>query len=99
MPKPYHYRLSALAKEDLRRIYLYGVANFGIEQADSYFYELFQMFQRIADEPSMFQSVDHIRPGYRRCTYKSDNIYFRINKQYVEIMAIIGAQSIDLWLP
>lgn len=99
MPESYQYRLSALAKEDLKRIYLYGVANFGTEQADSYFYELFQMFQLIADNPFMFQSIDHIRPGYRRCMYKSDHIYFRLNEQHIDIMALIGAQSIDLWLP
>ncbi len=92
------YKLSAMAKEDLRRIYTYGYSEFGEEQADLYFHGFFQRFENIANNPLSFQSVDHIRPGYRRCIYGSDSIYYRINEPIVEIMAILGGQDIGDWL-
>jgi len=94
----FDYRLSANAKEDLKRIYVYGLAEFGEQQADKYFYGFFSMFDKIAASPYLYQSVDHIRVGYRRCPCGSDSIYFRINGTNVEIMSILGGQDIDNWL-
>ena len=42
----FDYILSASAKEDLKRIYAYGLAEFGEQQADKYFYDFFDMFQK-----------------------------------------------------
>ncbi|EIW89834.1 hypothetical protein AGRI_04286 [Alishewanella agri BL06] len=99
MTESYQYRLSELAVADLERIYAYGICNYDVSQADLYYYEFFQMFQKIAENPFLFQTIDHIRPGYRRCLCGRDHIYFRINGQIIEIMAIIGSQSLELWLP
>lgn len=38
------YKLSGDAKEDLRRIYRYGVLTFGEAQADRYYDALFERF-------------------------------------------------------
>ncbi|QIL88451.1 type II toxin-antitoxin system RelE/ParE family toxin [Microbulbifer sp. SH-1] len=92
------YKLSAAAKNDLQRIYNFGFREFGEEQADSYFHGFFACFEKITENPYLYQSVDHIRPGYRRCTYRSDSIYFKINDSTVEIMAILGGQNINEWL-
>lgn len=92
------YKLSLNAKEDLKRIYAYGFAEFGELKADSYYHGFFDMFEKIAINPDIYQSVDHIRPGYRRCSYCSDSIYYRVNGNVVEIMAILGGQDSDIWL-
>jgi toxin ParE1/3/4 len=42
------YRLSADAEEDIRRLYRYGILNFGLAQADSYFDGLFARFDQLA---------------------------------------------------
>jgi len=94
----YQYTLSLNAKEDLKRIYAYGLAQFGEKQADQYFHNFFKMFEKITANPFLYQSIDHIRPGYHRCTCGSDSIYYRINKNRVEIMAIIGGQNLNDWL-
>ena len=94
----YEVRLSQLAKEDLRRIYYYGVEHFGQQQANSYFYAFFTMFDSIAENPFLYQSVDHIRPGYHRCTCGADHIYYRIQGNYIDIMAILGSQDGQGWL-
>ncbi|PCH94511.1 MAG: plasmid stabilization protein [Gammaproteobacteria bacterium] len=94
----YNYILSSNAKEDLKRIYVYGMVEFGESQADKYFYDFYSMFDQITSAPYIFQSIDHIRPGYLRCACGSDSIYFRINGITVEIMAILGGQEIGHWL-
>jgi toxin ParE1/3/4 len=89
------YKLSNLAKEDLIRIHHYGVFKFGEAQADKYFDSFFDCFEKIAERPFSFESVDHIKNGYRRCVCGSDSIYFKINYDIVEIMTIIGSQDIQ----
>ena len=89
------YRLSNSAKEDLIRIHQYGVQKFGMAQADKYFGSFFKYFEIIAQRPFSFESVDFIKNGYRRCVCGSDSIYYRINEDTIEIMAIIGRQDLN----
>ena len=89
------YKLSIEAKNDLIRIHHYGVETFGITQADKYFDTFFEYFDIIARQPFSFESVDYIKKGYRRCVCGVDSIYFRIENDTVEIMAIIGRQDLN----
>lgn len=89
------YKLSNTAKEDLIRIYLFGVQRFGEQQAERYLDPLFKHFDIIAQRPLAFEAVDFIRPGYRRCVCGVDSIFYRIESGIVEIMAIVGRQDID----
>jgi toxin ParE1/3/4 len=88
------YRLSNSARVDLIRIHHFGVEKFGIIQADKYFDSFFDYFEIIAQNPFSFESVDYIKEGYRRCPCGSDTIYYRINDNMVEIMAIVGMQDL-----
>ena len=87
--------MSNEAKSDLIRIHQYGIQRFGMQQADSYFNAFFAYFDQIAQRPYSFESVDYIKNGYRRCVCGVDSIYFRINKDVVEIMAIVGRQDLE----
>ena len=88
------YKLSNAAKEDLIRIHHFGVEKFGVTQADKYFDSFFDYFEIIAQRPFSFEAVDYIKKGYRRCPCGSDSIYYRINENMVEIMAIVGMQDL-----
>ncbi|MFA9390603.1 MAG: type II toxin-antitoxin system RelE/ParE family toxin [Prolixibacteraceae bacterium] len=90
-----NYKLSNAAKEDLIRIHQYGVSQFGMQQADKYFDSFFMYFDIIAERPFSFESVDFIKQGYRRCVCGSDSIYFKVENDIVEIMAIIGRQDLS----
>ena len=90
-----NYRLSNEAKADLIRIHQFGVEKFGMSQADKYYNSFFDYFEIIAQRPFSFESVDYIRKGYRRCVCGVDSIYYRIENEVIEIMAIIGRQDID----
>ena len=89
------YRLSNEAKDDLIRIHRYGVKKFGMAQADKYFDAFFEYFDIIAQKPYSFESVGHLKEGYRRCVCVSDSIYYKINDDIVEIMAIVGRQDLN----
>lgn len=89
------YKLSQEAKNDLIRIHHYGVEKFGMKQADKYFESFFNYFDIIAEQPFSFESVDHIKKGYRRCVCGVDSIYYKVNENTVEIMTIIGRQDLQ----
>ena len=96
--KAFEYKVSFTAKEDLRRIYYYGCEELGPQKAEKYFQQFFEQFEKIAANPFIYQSVDHIRPGYRRSPCGVDSIYYRIEKQTIEIMAVIAGQDVNTWL-
>ncbi len=89
------YKLSNTAKEDLIRIHHYGVKKIGMTQADKYFDSFFEYFDMITQRPFSFESVDYIKKGYRRCVCESDSIYFKVNIDILEIMAIVGKQDLN----
>ena len=89
------YRLSNQVKEDLIRIHQYGVKKFGMIQADKYFDSFFEHFGIIAQQPFSFKEVDHIRKDYRRCVCGVDSIYFKVNGETVDIIAIVGRQDLN----
>ncbi|CAD0007772.1 type II toxin-antitoxin system RelE/ParE family toxin [Flavobacterium chungangense] len=90
----YSCYLSSEAKEDLKRIYYYGVSKFGINQADSYFNMFYDCFEKIEENPFLFPSADRIKKGYRYCICGVDTIYYQIKgDKQVEIITIIGRQD------
>lgn len=91
------YKITIEAKEDLIRIYHYGVLRFGEKQADKYYESFFKYFEIIAESPYSFESVNSIKTGYRPCVCVcgSDSIFFKINEDTVDIMAIVGKQDLE----
>lgn len=93
------YKLSLEAELDLIRIHQYGVRQFGVEQADQYFYALYKQFEQIAGKPYSYPSAEDIRPDYRRCICGVDTIYYPIvGEGCIEVMAVIGRQDFKQWL-
>jgi toxin ParE1/3/4 len=92
------YKLSEDAEADLERIWLRGLKEYGLEQADKYYDAFFERFEELAENPYLYQAVDDIREGYRRSPCGVDSIYYRIDGDTVEIMSIIGRQDIEHWL-
>lgn len=72
-----------------------GVQRFGLKQAEIYFHTFFTHFEIIVKNPFLFEAVDFIKPGYRRCVCGVDTIYFKINSEVIEIMTIIGRQVLS----
>ena len=89
------YRLSEEAKDDLIGIHQFGVREFGVARADDYFWQLVQRFEVLADTPLLYQEVADIRAGYRRSVCGQHAIYYRVEDDGVEIMAIIRSQDLS----
>ena len=89
------YRLTQAAKEDLRQIYFYRFETWGEAAADQYYNHFFDRFEQIAAQPYLYPSADFIRQGYRRSVCGVHSIYYRIENDTVEIMAILGSQNPD----
>ena len=92
----YHYDLSEKAKEDLLRIYEYGIGRFGLDQADKYFDMIHDCFSKIAKNPYLFQAVSNIKLNYHKCVCGVDAIYYKIVGNGIEINAIIGRQDFEI---
>ncbi|MDH3638462.1 MAG: type II toxin-antitoxin system RelE/ParE family toxin [Gammaproteobacteria bacterium] len=92
------YRLTENAKADLKRIYVRGLREFGEAQADKYFNAFFDRFNLLGEQPLLYPAVEDVRAGYRRSVCGVDSIYYRIDGDTVEIMAIIGQQDVEEWL-
>lgn len=89
------YRLTEDAKSDLMRIYSRGLREYGEVQADRYYNDFFDRFEQLAEQPLSYPAIDDIRAGYRRSVCGTDSIYYRVQGETVEIMAIIGQQDLD----
>lgn len=87
------YKLSKSAQNDLENIYRFGYLRFGQKQADKYYLGLVKSFESIVANPLLYMRVDHIKPGYRKCVFVSERIYFRFENDMVIISAIIGRQD------
>jgi len=89
----YSYFLTVEAKEDLWRIYEFGVYRFGETQADKYVIMLHDCFDKIASNPYMFPIVANYKNIDRFCVCGVDTIYYNINGDEIEIVTIIGRQD------
>ena len=85
------YLLSRAAEQDL-----VGIADeqFGVAQSDRYRDQLKKRFSSIAEQPSMYPTVNHIRKGYRRSVCGVHSVYYRIEGESVEIMRILKNQDL-----
>ena len=88
------YQLSPQAEQDLLNIALYGLERFGLRQAERYQETLQQRLDELAEHPLRVPAVEHIRPGYRRSVCGAHSIYYRIEREGIVIMRILGRQDL-----
>lgn len=93
------YRLTHAADRDLERLFEFGIDRFGLDLALDYVDGMKAQFQAVADKPDLYQSVDHIRPGYRRCVYRAHSIYYMVGQDGVVIVRILGREHAQANLP
>ena len=92
------YRLTGEAAQDFDQIYDYGIDKFGLDQATVYQNRLKQRFSEIAETPMLYMAVEHIHSEHRRSVCGSHSIYYRIDRNEIVIVRILGQQDpkIDL---
>lgn len=93
------YRFSERADEDYESIYVYGLLNFGLEQADAYANGMQRRFEQLANQPLLYPAIDHVRPGFRVSVYGSHAIYYRVDDGCILIVRILRNQDLAAALP
>ena len=93
--KPMPYLISNKAVSDLEEIWLYTLENWSIEQADRYYNLIFDEIHFICKNLNSGKSKEHIRKGYRASKVNSHLIFYRIEKNIVEIIRILH-ESMDI---
>ena len=79
----------ALAKQDLKNIWLYSFKNWGEKQADCYFDELNAAFALIAENPELGVACDYIREGYRHFHINHHLVFYRVAATKIHIVRVL----------
>lgn len=83
------YLISKLAALDLEEIWFFSVEKWSIEQADRYYSLILDEIEYICTNINVGKSMDHVRKGYRASKVKSHLIFYRVNKNTIEIIRIL----------
>ena len=86
---PLPYTLSKKAVSDLEEIWLYPVEKWSVDQADRYYNLIFDEIHFICKNINAGKTKDHVRKGYRASKVKLHLIFYRIQKNTVEIIRIL----------
>jgi len=87
------YELANAADEDFENIFNFGIDTFGLAQAMDYQQGMTKRFEELAEQPKLYQAVNHIRAGYRRSVYHSHSIYYKIEPTRIFVVRILGQQD------
>ena len=90
------YRISEKAIEDLKKIWLYTLKKWSLEQADRYHELIINEIEFITDNFNIGRNIDYVRSGYRISKVKSHLIFYKkINDNIIEIVRILH-QNMDI---
>jgi len=89
------YKISQEALFDLNDIWEYTFHKWSKEEADRYFNLIFDEIEYISGNSQLGISYEHIRKNYRASQIKSHLIFYRVEKNNIEIIRILH-QRMDL---
>lgn len=82
------YRLRALAREDLEKIWIYTNQEWGRTQADDYLQSLISRFDWLANAPQSGRKRDDIKAGYYCFPEGMHLIFYTIQNNTIDIIGI-----------
>ena len=83
------FKLTPAALDDFRAIGEYTLARWNEVQCDKYLDQLDSRFYWLAENPKLGYCRDEIKPGYYSYPEGSHVIYYRIQPDFIEIIAIL----------
>lgn len=89
------YALRELARADLEAIWVYTVAQWGVEQAERYLQGLFGCFEDLAANPRLGRERDDVKAGYRSFPQGRHVVFYVIAPTAIEVIGIVH-QSADV---
>jgi toxin ParE1/3/4 len=92
------YQLTQAASDDIQRIFIEGLALFGLAQADKYHDGLTAAFQFLADFPRAARLREEIQPPVRAYRYKSHMILYDLGADDTVVILRVRHGHED-WIP
>ena len=87
------FKLTAAAKNDLRRIAAFTERRWGRNQRNNYLRQLDHAFHQLASNAEIGRTCEYLRAGYRKFPLASHVIYYRIgDTDCVEIIRVLHKQ-------
>ena len=86
------YRLSKAARADMDRLYLEGIMQFGLRQADAYLDELEGKFLLLCDFPEAGSDASWLAERLRKFPQASHVIYYRSAQETADIIRVLPAR-------
>ena len=85
-----NYQLNKTTQSDLDGLYLYGILNHGLVQADRYYDGLIERFELLSQYQSWGSDYNFIRPGLCRYEYGAHSIYYKSIGSDIIIVRVLG---------
>lgn len=89
MPENKTYSIRKTADQDLEKILLYSVNNWGTTRAERYIREIVETFQILADDYSIGLDYSHVRPNLYAYRVVSHLVFYKPSKKGVSILRIL----------
>jgi len=83
------YKLRQTARNDLKDIGRYTLKNHGQTQRDKYLTGLSERFELLGENPYFGRPCNDIKTGYYCSDYNKHAIFYLIQKNYVDILAVL----------
>ena len=91
---PIKYRLRQSARDDLKDIARYTLKHHGKVQRDRYLNGLKERFELLGENPNFGRSRDDVKIGCHCSDYNKHVVFYVIQNDYVEILAILHERMI-----
>ena len=85
--------ISPIARDDLEKIYQYGILNWGVSQASSYIDHLKTQLWSLTEHPKMGKERDELLSAMRSLAVESHIIFYRIKNQQINIVRVLHGRQ------
>ena len=90
---PHALIISPIARDDLKKIYLYGGINWGKSRATRYLSHLKEQLWSLTDHPEMGIKRNELRPAIRSLTVDSHVVFYRLRSQRIEVVRVLHGRQ------
>ncbi|UAA39803.1 type II toxin-antitoxin system RelE/ParE family toxin [Paraneptunicella aestuarii] len=77
------------AKDDLKKILIHSIEQWGLERAEQYYDELGAGITSIAENPQLGFARDDLKTGYRQLTVAKHCVFYRVSKSKIHVIRIL----------
>lgn len=88
-----NYKISKKTEIDISEFYEYGIATFGLLQAQNYFLEMHQLFKVLAKNNDLGRDASEFLTSLKRFSYKSHTIFYFTMDSGVFIIRVLSQSS------